>query len=241
MPENWEVQWKDYYQILQVHPEAEQEVVKAAYDRLARKYHPDINPDTKANERMKAINEAYEILGDPVKRVRYDLVWHNRIDRRSRQKTQNINVYIPAYLGVAIVVIGLFALGFLLFNRFHNSIQNLVTVPTTTEATINSILDVKIESVTLPDNAHVSSGDLLYNTTFRVVNKGSSDIRVYWEADSSMIGKFDSGYISVLSDDVRDVTKSYSYTEPGVEKVTYSLYNGTTLLDSITATHTISP
>ena len=56
MKENWENHWKDYYQILQVHPSAEPEVVKAAYDRLARKYHPDVNKETSAPQRMKDIN-----------------------------------------------------------------------------------------------------------------------------------------------------------------------------------------
>ena len=64
MKENWETHWKDYYKILQVHPSAEQEVVKAARDRLAGKYHPDVNKEPIAHERMKDINEAYEVLGN---------------------------------------------------------------------------------------------------------------------------------------------------------------------------------
>lgn len=62
----------NYYSILQVHTDAEQEIIEAAYKRLARKYHPDINstPDTTA--RMQKINEAYEVLADPEKRRFYD-------------------------------------------------------------------------------------------------------------------------------------------------------------------------
>ena len=71
MKENWENHWKDYYQILQVHTSAEPEVVKAAYDKLARKYHPDVNKEVAAQQRMKDINEAYDILGNPEKRNRY--------------------------------------------------------------------------------------------------------------------------------------------------------------------------
>lgn len=69
------MEWKDYYKILQVDPSAEQEVIKAAYNRLSRKYHPDVNKGPAANERMKDINEAFETLGDPEKRKRYHSKW----------------------------------------------------------------------------------------------------------------------------------------------------------------------
>ncbi len=62
----------DYYQILQVHPEAEQEVIHAAYRKLAAKYHPDVNRAPGAAERMKQINNAYEVLSDPASRAEYD-------------------------------------------------------------------------------------------------------------------------------------------------------------------------
>ena len=65
---------KDYYKILQVSPDAAPEVIQMAYKALAKKYHPDLNPDNaeQAQERMKELNEAFEILSDPEKRARYD-------------------------------------------------------------------------------------------------------------------------------------------------------------------------
>ncbi len=73
MKENWETHWKDYYTILQIHPLAELEIVKAAYGRLAHKYHPDHNPNDQqgANEKFKDINEAFEIISNPEKRGQY--------------------------------------------------------------------------------------------------------------------------------------------------------------------------
>jgi curved DNA-binding protein CbpA len=64
--------YPDYYEILQVHPSAEKEVIDAAYRKLASKYHPDINKSREAEERMKQINEAYDVLSDPVKKAKYD-------------------------------------------------------------------------------------------------------------------------------------------------------------------------
>ena len=71
MKESWEIHWKNYYKILQIDPSAEPEVVKAAYDRLARKYHPDLSKDATSSGRMKDLNEAFEILNHPQKRERY--------------------------------------------------------------------------------------------------------------------------------------------------------------------------
>ena len=62
----------DHYEVLQVSPNAEPGVIIAAYRRLAQTYHPDVNPDPRAHERMRRLNRALEILSDPTKRAEYD-------------------------------------------------------------------------------------------------------------------------------------------------------------------------
>ena len=62
----------DPYKILQVDPEAEDEVIVAAYRRLARKYHPDVAAGPEAAARMAAINVAWDVIGDPVRRAAYE-------------------------------------------------------------------------------------------------------------------------------------------------------------------------
>jgi curved DNA-binding protein CbpA len=70
----------DYYRILQVHREAEQEVIDAAYRRLMRKYHPDVlapsqRESPEAKVKVQEINEAYAVLGDVHKRAEYDAMY----------------------------------------------------------------------------------------------------------------------------------------------------------------------
>src|SRR5256884_9633621 len=65
-------EYKDYYQTLGVTRTASEKELKSAYRRLARQYHPDVNKDSKATERFKLINEAFEVLSDPKKRAKYD-------------------------------------------------------------------------------------------------------------------------------------------------------------------------
>jgi curved DNA-binding protein CbpA len=63
---------KDYYALLGVAPGASEREIRLAYRRLALRYHPDLHPErADAEARLKDLNEAYEVLGDPVRRARY--------------------------------------------------------------------------------------------------------------------------------------------------------------------------
>src|SRR5882724_5973914 len=65
--------FKDYYASLGVAKTATEKEIKQAYRKAARKHHPDVNPgDKSAEAKFKEINEAYEVLGDPAKRRKYD-------------------------------------------------------------------------------------------------------------------------------------------------------------------------
>lgn len=65
--------FKDYYEILGVSPDADEKTIKQTYRKLARHHHPDVNPENKeAEEKFKTINEAYQALSNPEQRKKYD-------------------------------------------------------------------------------------------------------------------------------------------------------------------------
>src|SRR5579884_4226499 len=84
------MEYKDYYKILGVDRKASEKEIKSAYRKLARKYHPDVNPgDTTAVAKFKEINEAHAVLTDPEKRKKYDALgpdWEKRFRTRPQQE-----------------------------------------------------------------------------------------------------------------------------------------------------------
>ncbi len=69
------MEFKDYYKILGVPRNADPKAISAAYRRLARKHHPDVNKDKGAEDRFKEINEAYQVLGKPDQRAKFDQLY----------------------------------------------------------------------------------------------------------------------------------------------------------------------
>src|ERR1700761_555214 len=81
--------YTDYYEVLGVPRDADQDAIRRAYRKLARAYHPDLNSDSDAEDRFKALGEAYEVLSDPDKRERYDRLGANW--RQQEQQAPDAN------------------------------------------------------------------------------------------------------------------------------------------------------
>jgi curved DNA-binding protein len=71
------MKFRDYYEVMGVARDASQEVIKRAYRRLARKYHPDVSKEPEAEAKFKELQEAYEVLKDPEKRALYNQLGEN--------------------------------------------------------------------------------------------------------------------------------------------------------------------
>lgn len=80
----------DLYEVLQVSPNADAEVIEAAYKRLATRYHPDRNRSEDATRRMVALNAAYDVLKDPRRRARYDRTRLGREQQSAEQRAANV-------------------------------------------------------------------------------------------------------------------------------------------------------
>lgn len=92
---------KTLYEILEVSENASSEIIEKAYKVLAKKYHPDLQPPeekSNAEDKMKEINEAYEILGDSSKREKYDEeLKRNREEKKIREQNVNQSSYSATY------------------------------------------------------------------------------------------------------------------------------------------------
>lgn len=113
---------KDYYKILEIHPQASPEVMNKAYRALVQKFHPDqyhVSNKARMEERMREINEAYDILSDPSRREKYDRTYESLLSSSSTQslpKKGMGNILKWFVISVAVALVLGSGLKFLLLN-----------------------------------------------------------------------------------------------------------------------------
>ena len=100
--------------------------------------------------------------------------------------------------------------------------------------------NVKIQSVTLPSNVKAST-EVIYPTTFRLVNTESVDITGTWQAYSSVSGNYDSGTVTIPKNSYLDITRNYIYTNVGPVTITYTIYYNGVQIDTWSGTMNILP
>ncbi len=115
------MEFRDYYEILGVPRSADEQQIKTAYRKLARQYHPDLNPgDKKSEEKFKTVSEAYEVLSDAEKRTRYDQ--YGRYYQQSRSAPNRT----PAGGGGGAGFEGFDGFDFSRFSSFDDFIESLM-------------------------------------------------------------------------------------------------------------------
>ncbi|MGI9862891.1 J domain-containing protein [Moorella naiadis] len=82
----------NYYEVLQVSPNASQEIIEAAYKRLAKMYHPDVGGN---EQKMKLLNEAYEVLSNPINRKAYDEKYYEELGSNKFSSSQSFTYENP--------------------------------------------------------------------------------------------------------------------------------------------------
>ena len=126
---------KNYYEILGIDEEATQEEIRARWDELTKLYHPDVLQSPEADDRIKEINEAYQVLKDYSTRLEYDLeralrrLILKKADERKRKRVRLGKILLPVGLGAILVVIG----AFIFFSKSPQVFQGpiKVTIPET--------------------------------------------------------------------------------------------------------------
>ena len=83
MQEQWEIEWKDYYRILNIDMYSSDTQIKEAYRTLIKEYHTDVNPNINAEEKTIELNEAYNILTNSEKRKKYDAFYYLKLQGKN--------------------------------------------------------------------------------------------------------------------------------------------------------------
>lgn len=190
---------KDYYEVLEVSPNASDEIIKAAYKNLIKKYHPDNTGNIKDDEKIIEIKEAYDVLSDPKRRKEYDefikertiYSANNKSIRNTRDSNNKSGKRKRVFLGIIILCVLIWGVNNIHFGKEKMEIATEVKAMISVQRTGNILTNIgELEVLIDDEKVFVVDGNST-NSITTMMPVGIHTIQTKGQGDKSKKIKFE--------------------------------------------------